>query len=108
MKQDSKDDTRALVDATRETIKATREIVKAKLDLEQGAVNDPAALNRMTLAIERALRALNMMKTAHDDHKQRVVNDPATLDELQELNRTLDRALRELDGQAARDREQMP
>ena len=106
MKQESTDDTRALVDATRETIKATREIIKAKL--EQGTVNDPAALNRVTLAIERALRALDMMKTAHDDHKQRVVNDPATLDELQELNRTLDRALRELDGQAARDREQMP
>ena len=49
--------------------------------------------------MERALRALDiMMKPAHDDHKQGVVNDPAALDELQELHRTLDRALRELDG----------
>ena len=48
MKQDSKDDTRALVDATREIIKAT-------LDLEQGGVNDSAALNRVTLAILSAL-----------------------------------------------------
>ena len=60
MKQDSKDDTRALVDATRETIKATREIIKATLDLEQGGVNDSAALNRVTLAMERALRALDI------------------------------------------------
>lgn len=62
-------------------------------------MNDSAALNRVTLAMERALRALDiMMKPAHDDHKQGVVNDPAALDELQELHRTLDRALRELDG----------